>query len=221
LQVLDRPRSPHPDTILHLYPMRIVSVLLVPVIAYTVCAVKPALAQSDKLSDEIARAVLPLPNEYRDGASVLGYLEDGGVETLRKGENDLTCLADDPSDDRFHVACYHASLEAFMRRGRELRSEGKERDEVQSIRRDEIQSGQLAFPEGPAALYSLTGPVEFVDGDIGDLSSLSALKVVYVPYATAESTGLSATPIAGEPWLMNAGEPWAHVMFYKPADEGN
>ena len=39
------------------------------------------------------------------------------------------------------------------------------------------------------------------------------LYVVYIPFATAESTGLSATPAPGTPWIMFPGTPKAHIMF--------
>jgi len=39
------------------------------------------------------------------------------------------------------------------------------------------------------------------------------LYVIYIPYATVESTGLATSPVSeGAPWLMDAGKPWAHIM---------
>ncbi|MEZ5313622.1 MAG: hypothetical protein R2862_08215 [Thermoanaerobaculia bacterium] len=72
---------------------------------------------------QIAAALQAAPEDRRAGATVLGYtaLDPASVvSVLRQGTNDLVCLADDPRDDRFSVACYHESLEPFMRRGREL-----------------------------------------------------------------------------------------------------
>ena len=40
--------------------------------------------------------------------------------------------------------------------------------------------------------------------------------VVYVPYATPESTGLSTTAVSGGPWLMYPGTPGAHIMISPP-----
>jgi hypothetical protein len=37
--------------------------------------------------------------------------------------------------------------------------------------------------------------------------------VIYVPGATTESLGLSSKPKRGEPWLMDAGTPGAHIMI--------
>ncbi|MBI1895963.1 MAG: hypothetical protein HYS04_05420, partial [Acidobacteria bacterium] len=44
-------------------------------------------------SDQIASAVLAAPKDRRAAATVLGYNEKGEVVTLRKGSNDLVCLA--------------------------------------------------------------------------------------------------------------------------------
>ena len=58
------------------------------------------------------------------GATVLGYDAAGAVVTLRAGVNDIVCLADDPKEAAFSVACYHKDLEPFMARGRELVAKG-------------------------------------------------------------------------------------------------
>ncbi len=101
---------------------------------------------------QIAGAVSPAPEAMRDGATVLGYAGEELI-TLREGEGDLICLADNPADDRFHAACYFKALEPFMARGRELRAQGKERAEVLETRAAEIESGKLEHPS-PPALYS-------------------------------------------------------------------
>jgi hypothetical protein len=162
---------------------------------------------------QIASAVSPLPAEFRAGATVLGYLSPtSGLQLLRDGSGPFVCLADDPADDRFHVACYHRSLEPFMARGRELRALGLA-DRVDEIRDAEAISGALPMPTQPAALYSLTGPPSSLDPDTGEVSGARPLYVLYVPFATAEGTGLQTRPQVGQPWLMSAGTPKAHVMF--------
>ena len=178
------------------------------------------LAASPSLSPEqqIAAALSPAPPEARDTATVLGHSTDGGVQPLRQGSGDLICLADDPSDDRFHVACYHQDLEPFMARGRQLRAQDISRDEVQRMREEEIEAGKLVIPPGPTALYSLTGPSGSFDPATGEVSGANRVFVVYIPYATEETTGLSPKPITdGAPWIMSAGKPWAHIMVVQPA----
>lgn len=161
--------------------------------------------------EQIAAAVLPLPPEYRAGARVLGYGSDGKLTTLREGKV-MTCLARDPKAPRFHVACYHASMEPFMARGRELRAQGvTNAAEIDSSRFREVKSGKIVMPKYPAALYSLTDGA--FDPKTGTAPGAKHLYVVYVPYATSESTGLSAKPNGNQPWIMFPGTPKAHIMF--------
>ena len=162
---------------------------------------------------QILQAVSPLPDSLRPGAGVLGF-RAGQLVTLREGTNGMICLADTPGDERFHVACYHADLEPFMARGRTLREQGiTDREQVDSIRRSEIASGRLPFPKQAAALYSLTAQASSVDPATGLPASPRGLYVVYLPFATEASTGISTTPSRERPWLMSPGEPWAHVMI--------
>ena len=180
-------------------------------------SVETAVAQSDagipSTDQQIAAAVSAAPQPMQGEATVLGYSDQMELVTLREGSNDMTCLADYPGDDRFHVACYHNDLEPFMKRGRELKSEGRAMNEVREIRQDEIEDGTLPMPEKPMSLYSLTGSADAWDYETGTLQSARPLYVVYVPYATVESTGIAPSPASeGAPWLMDPGKPWAHIM---------
>ena len=163
---------------------------------------------------QIAAAVMPAPAELRAGAAVLGYAADRpGLVELRKGTNDMVCLASNPAAARFHVACYHKSLEPFMARGRELRASGMAAPAADSVRSSEAKSGALKMPAHPAALYSLTGDLASFDPATGAVTGARPLYVVYIPFATAESTVLSATPQPTTPWIMFPGTPKAHIMF--------
>ena len=161
--------------------------------------------------DQIAAAVLPLPADARASATVLGYGADGKLTTLRKGSGSMTCLADDPKLPAFHVACYHDSMEPFMARGRELRASGVTGTQVDTVRFREAKAGTLKLPSHPASLYSLTGGAF----DLKTLTTPGArlLYVVYIPYATGATTGLSEKPQDNGPWIMFAGTPKAHIMF--------
>jgi hypothetical protein len=172
---------------------------------HTAAAAVPPAAQ------QIAAAVLPIANEFREGATVLGYGADGRMTTLRAGNGPYVCLASDPKAPRFHVACYHRSLEPFMARGRELRAQGVTGERVDTVRFAEVKSGKLKMPDQPAALYSLTGGT--FDAAAGTLNGARPLYVIYVAGQTAESTGLPARPAEGTPWIMFPGTPKAHVMF--------
>ncbi len=172
----------------------------------------PALHASD--ADQIAAALLAAPEASRDGAAVLGFGADGKLKELRAGSNEFICLADDPSDDRFGVACYHKDLEPYMARGRQLRAEGVEGPQRNEIRWKEIEEGTLAMSREPRTLYVMNG--DGYDAASGTITNSYLRWVIYVPFATPESTGLS--PRAGEslPWLMFPGTAGAHIMINPP-----
>ncbi|MFQ5349910.1 MAG: hypothetical protein ACE5EG_05650 [Thermoanaerobaculia bacterium] len=168
---------------------------------------------------QIAGALSAAPEDRREGATVLGYSPAGELVTLRAGTNELLCLADRPGDDRFHVACYHRSLEPYMRRGRELRAEGVESAESFRIRHEEADAGALEMPQAPAALYNLGGPLSILDPATGKVDGGHWVWVVYTPWATEEGTGLPTTPQApGAPWIMRPGTASSHIMIVQPRE---
>src|SRR6478752_10455069 len=73
---------------------------------------------------QIKTALLAAPQEKRDSCTVYGYSPDKQLMVLRQGTNEMICLADNPDDSGFSVACYVRDLEPFMKRGRELRKQG-------------------------------------------------------------------------------------------------
>ncbi|MGA1368040.1 MAG: hypothetical protein ACO394_05930 [Blastocatellia bacterium] len=161
---------------------------------------------------QIASSVLALPAEYREGAAVLGYDEKGRVVELRAGQNEMICLADRPGDRAFSAACYHRELEPYMARGRELEAQGiKGPDRNEGYRWKEIREGRLKMPAAPRMLYVLSG--KSYDETSRSVVDGVVRWVIYVPGATTESLGLSSKPKRGEPWLMDAGTPGAHIMI--------
>ncbi|MFN2316127.1 MAG: multicopper oxidase domain-containing protein [Gemmatimonadales bacterium] len=163
---------------------------------------------------QIASAVLPLPEPLRATATVLGYrTAEGPLVELRKGSNGMICLADDPKAPAFHVACYHESMEPFMARGRQLRAEGVEGAQVDTVRYREAAAGTIKMPTLPAALWQLSGPPGSYDATTNTVTGARHLYVIYIPYATTASTGIPSIPSQDQPWLMNPGTPKAHIMF--------
>ena len=177
----------------------------------------PAAATPLSAAQQIAAAVQAAPEERRADATVLGYDAAGKLVTLRVGNGDLVCLADDPQDTEFEVDCYQKDLEPFMARGREMRAAGLDGKARNEARWQEIESGKLVMPREPRTLYVL-------EGSGYDAASNTVIKpyrrwVVYMPYATAASTGLSTMPVPGGPWLMFPGKPTAHIMIDPPKEK--
>jgi hypothetical protein len=161
---------------------------------------------------QIAAAVSPLPENLRAGAGVLGYDASGKLITLRKGTNDMQCIADDPAAKMFHVACYHRSLEPFMARGRALHALKKSKESIDSVRAADLKAGRYSMPQR-AALYQYFAPRDSVNVESGVINGAEYLYVVYTPNATYKSTGISEAPVDGGPWVMYPGTPWAHLMI--------
>jgi hypothetical protein len=161
---------------------------------------------------QIAGAVQAAPEDRRASAKVLGFDASGKIVTLREGSNDQVCLADNPKVEGFNVACYHKDLEPFMARGRELTAQGitedKERD---GTRWKEIDAGKLTMPKEARTLAVTTGKA--FDAATGQVSDSYTRWVLYVPHATAASTGLPTAPAPGVPWLMDPGTAGAHIMI--------
>lgn len=163
---------------------------------------------------QIAAALMAAPAEMKEGAKVYGYGDDGEFMTLREGTNDFVCIADNPSKDGFQVVGYHMSLEPMMARGRELEAEGKSREEKEAIRAQEAKSGKLKLPEAPAALHIYYGKEAYYDEESKTVENAKYRYVVYIPYATQQTTGLSLAPNeSSHPWLMFPGQYNAHIMI--------
>jgi hypothetical protein len=189
---------------------------------FTILLTSCSAAQVPPVEDQIGAAVLAAPEEYRADATVMGYDRPGSVVQLREGTNEFVCLADNPEEEGFSVACYHKDLETYMARGRELRAEGVGLAENLATREQEVLDGSLYWPTEPRSLYVRSGSEGVYDAATGTADGSSLRYVVYIANATAESTGLSERPSApGAPWLMGGGTFRAHIMVIPPAPPSN
>lgn len=169
-----------------------------------------ACAQYPSTEWQIRTAVLACPEEFREQSTVLGYQESGLLGVLRLGTNHMICLADDPKTDGFSVSSYHSDLEPFMKRGRELKEEGFDFKTIFDTRESEATSGSLKMPSR-ATLYVLDGNI---NEQTKEIENAYLRYVIYIPFATPESTGLPTKPSTlGEPWIMDPGTHRAHIMI--------
>ena len=169
---------------------------------------------------QIKTAVLAAPEAHRQDATVMGYSPNGELIVLRKGTNGMICLADDPAQKGLSVSCYHQDLDPFMERGRQLKKEGKSFQEIFDTREQEVKAGKLKMPSQPTTLYVYTAPAEEYNTETGDVQQGYLRYVIYIPYATSESTGLPVKPdFAGQPWIMDPGTHRAHIMISPPKDK--
>ncbi|PQJ15159.1 hypothetical protein [Aureicoccus marinus] len=167
-------------------------------------------------SDEalIATALMAAPAESREGCKVIGINMAGEWVTFREGSNEFIVITDDPSKPGFNAACYHQDLEPFMARGRELRAQGKSGGEIFDIREAEVKSGQLEMGNPGSTLHIYYGSKTNYEPETNKVEDAIYRYVVYLPFATSESTGLPEVPISPDhPWIMNPGTHRAHIMI--------
>ncbi|HWV30445.1 MAG TPA: hypothetical protein VN038_12350, partial [Dyadobacter sp.] len=89
--------------------------------------------------------------------------------------------------------------------------------EIFDIREKEVKEGKLKMPKQSSTLYVLSGSKDNYDAATGTLKNGYLRYVVYIPFATAESTGLPLKPdVPGMPWIMDPGTHRAHIMINPP-----
>lgn len=162
----------------------------------------------------VATALMAAPAASRAECAVIGYNREGEFVSLKEGTNEFICLADNPNQEGFNAACYHKNLEPFMARGRALRAQGKTAQEIFEIREEEAKAGKLDMGGMGSTLHILYGPSTRYDPETNAVEDAIYRYVVYLPWATAASTGLPERPVeANHPWIMNPGTHRAHIMI--------
>lgn len=168
-----------------------------------------ATAANQSAEEQITEAVLPLPEDLRAGATVVVYDPETGVrKLLREGTNSLECEPRNSSDG--FIRCYSNLTTPRRELEAKLRAQKKSDKELHETVAAQIKAGTLKAPPFGTMSYRLATK----DGVI------KRLWVMSVPYATAESIGVSTTSqrdaaLKGHPlpWLMLAGTANAHVMI--------
>jgi hypothetical protein len=183
---------------------------------------------SPDAATKIAIAVLPLPKEMRDTATVIDVVGTGKIETLRKGTSDMVCAYHPPavpqrskSDAKvLTLGCYHEAVSKLTIRAnairRELTAAGKPADNsaVNAQADAEIKSGKLKLAPSPTIGFRMAGPVDAFNPAAGTVSSaVNTWQMVIIPYATGASLSLPEKESGGMPWVMAAGTFMAHIMI--------
>ncbi len=88
------------------------------------------------------------------------------------------------------------------------------------MREQEVKNGKLKMPGQPTTLYVYSASDEDYNTTTGVVQNGYLRYVIYIPYATAESTGLPLKPdFAGQPWIMDPGTHRAHIMISPPKNQ--
>jgi len=207
-------------------PMRRSLILFIFAILFPTLFSTFAIAQAPQAplaSQQIAAAVLPLPEILREHATVLGYGPDLSLVTLRQGSNGMVCTASRPGDDEFDVRCYHESFMPLVRRLRGLHYQGVKQEEIDHIINAEVKAKKLAIPDHPTAGYRMLGPISAYQPATNAVGKeIQSWQSVHFPYKTAAEIGL---PEEGQvtgtmPYVMASGTFWSHVMIEHENEPG-
>ena len=160
------------------------------------------------IDDPVRQATLPLPEDLRDGATVVAYDANGARQVLRKGTNMIECQVRD--ENTGFTRCYHKSLAAEADLRAKLSAQGKSMEEISAAVDAARADGSVPVAPMGSIAYRL-----YEDDD-----RLKLLWVVRLPNAMHEELGMSTasqrdSSLAGEglPWMMREGTPSAHLMI--------
>jgi|SRR5215831_268286 len=171
---------------------------------------------------QIAAAVLPLPEVLRDKATVVGYAPDLSVVTLRQGSNGMVCSVFQPGTDQFDMRCYHESFMPLIRRLRELHAKNLRDEDVDHVIDEEIKTKKLILPDHPTAGYRMYGPISAYEAATNAVGKeIRAWQSIHFPYKTAAEIGLAEEGQVPRtiPYVMTSGTFWSHVMIEHEGDD--
>ncbi len=177
--------------------------------ALAVLSATPLAAQPAADAALITEAVQVLPENLRDGATVVAYdPATGARRVVRAGTNFVECQPRDPADG--FVRCYHKLFGPRRDLEKKLQAEKKSDEEVSQAVAAAIKAGTV--PPTPQGVMS------YRHYDKRD--RIQDLWVMSLPNATPESVGVStvsqrsaALEGRGLPWMMLPGTPGAHIMI--------
>ncbi len=167
-----------------------------------------ARINAKRITDPIEQAVLPLPDELKDGAAVIRYNAAGEREVLREGTNMMECQPLHPVSG--FIRCYHESVGPEFDLQAKLAAQGQSAEDIRAAIDAAVAAGEIA-PRPYAALDYRVYPED---------DRIRYLWLMRVPGATPEELGWPTqrqrdSSLAGEglPWMMRVGTSRAHLMI--------
>ena len=171
--------------------MRRISLFVLGVVAVSTSA----LAQTP--DDAIATALLALPANMREAATVIKWKPDQTYDTLKKGTNGLVCYdrSGFPLQQPFSIEC--TAMGNLPRVAQNLKAEAlgdnaKSEAMLNAAEKDRTR----VKPEFGSVWYHFAGP---------DREHARPHMTIAVPGATAQSLGLPDERRQDSVWIMNAG----------------
>ena len=161
-----------------------------------------ALAQAP--DPAVETALLAVPANLREGATVIKWKPDFTYDTLKKGTNRLVCYdrSGFPEQQPFSIEC--TSIANLDRVAQNLKFEAAgDKIKTQAMLDAAEKDGTRVKPEYGSVWYHMLG---------ADREHARTHVTIAVPGATAQSIGLPDNNKQGTAWIMNAGTTTAHLM---------
>lgn len=161
-----------------------------------------ALSISAWGQDDAAKAVLALPANLREAATVIKWKPDFTYDTVKKGTNNLVCydLSGWPKHQPFTVECTSTGNLDRVAQNLKIEAMGdKTKDAFDAAEKD----GTRVKPQYGSVWYHFMG---------ADQEHARMHMTIAVPGATTASTGLPEKAGNNSVWIMNAGTSTAHLM---------
>ena len=155
-------------------------------------------------SDAVATALLGLPANVREGATVIKWKSDQTYDTLQKGTNGLVCFdrSGFPLQAAFAIEC--TSMGNLPRVAQNMKAEALgDKAKSEAMLKAAEDGGTRVKPEFGSVWYHLAG---------ADKDHARMHMTIAVPGATAQSLGLPDKRVQNSIWIMNAGTTTAHLM---------
>jgi len=156
-------------------------------------------------SDSVATALLALPANVREGATVVKWKPDQTYDILQKGTNGLVCYdrSGFPLQQPFAIEC--TSMGNLPRVAQNMKAEATgDKAKSEAMLKAAEENGTRVKPEFGSVWYHLAGP---------DKDHARMHMTIAVPGATAQSLGLPDKRVQNSIWIMNAGTTTAHLMI--------
>ena len=182
---------------------------------------RPTLAQG---TDDTRFALLPLPKQLRDGATVVRMDSTHHPVVVRQGSNGMVCMRVLPGEAAWDARCYEASMARLIFSAGELVMSGLAIDSLGPRIEAEVRAGKLTLPKQPAASYRALGPQDaYVPATGAVTARMKIWQSLHVPFATAEEMGLPDESTVTDPQratmpvVVASGTWWSHVILAGPA----
>src|SRR5213082_1465002 len=165
----------------------------------------PAPLETGASQADVDKAVLALPENLRNQATVIKWKPDFMYDTLRKGTNGLVCYdrSGFPLQQPFSVEC--TSMGNLPRVAQNMKAEALgDKAKSEAMLKAAEDNGTRVKPEFGSVWYHMAGP---------DKEHARGHMTIAVPGATAQSLGLPDKRVQNSIWIMNAGTTTAHLMI--------